>query len=349
MGCAVAEALSILCGSPSRSTARRQRIDRLVQWSPWPLMPGDRTHAMILATQSILLSRCSVDDFSTVLRSRLTWYRRSHPLASSTEWFHQSMRRTRHNVLRAGKGRDPIARAAIMSVILQGHSHSGVRWIHRSTLITHRNALVANTSLLVAIASQCAQVYGTRFAIAPDQVLPMLMESTAVVALKDRLEMLDRFLRQGRSLMRAARGLGYRNGLKNNLVDAPLLAVFAWLRYGDNYRECMERIVRLGGETSSAATLAGALIGTQYGVAAIPAEWRERTTMEPYGADWIEAYVDRLRDWPHGPEDIQRTATLPAMPIRQLARNIRFSLWQGTLPLFRWLARDRTPWTRPSR
>jgi ADP-ribosylglycohydrolase len=192
--------------------------------------------------------------------------------------------------------------------------------------------------MLVAIAMQRAQMTGSDFEIQRDDCLNLLMEATHIPELRERLIALSSLLAQDQSLESAAELLGFKDCMAPSLVDSALLGIYSWLHHEGDYRSAVEEVVMLGGDSISAAVVAGALAGAELGVEAIPRDWIERTSMAPYERGWRERYIERLRDWPHGPEDILRTRPLPVMRLRQVLRNIQFSGWWITLPLRRLLS-----------
>jgi len=273
-----------------------------------------------MAIQSVLRSRANVDDFADALRHRLKWYRLSQPVRSIASWLFRIATQSKKHLI-ASYGNDPMVRASLLSVVLQGHNDSALRWIQRSSLLASRDDDVCQAATLVAIAAQKAQMDRTRYAISNQEVFPMLMEATKNESIADRLKMLDGFLKKRRSVTHAAAALGYPNGLTGNMVDSALIAIYAWARNTESYERCITQILRLGGNTSHTASIAGCLCGIQHGIQGIPERWLERVTLFPNGTSWVESYVERIRDWPHGPEDIQKASALPIMPIRQLIRN----------------------------
>ncbi|MBM3963502.1 MAG: ADP-ribosylglycohydrolase family protein [Planctomycetes bacterium] len=320
LGGATAESLGQVHRTLNRRTAiarlRRSRKFRLPQRA-WP---NHRTHSQLMAIQSVLRSRANVDDFADALRHRLKWYRLSQPVRSIASWLFRIATQSKKHLI-ASYGNDPMVRASLLSVVLQGHNDSALRWIQRSSLLASRDDDVCQAATLVAIAAQKAQMDRTRYAISNQEVFPMLMEATKNESIADRLKMLDGFLKKRRSVTHAAAALGYPNGLTGNMVDSALIAIYAWARNTESYERCITQILRLGGNTSHTASIAGCLCGIQHGIQGIPERWLERVTLFPNGTSWVESYVERIRDWPHGPEDIQKASALPIMPIRQLIRN----------------------------
>jgi ADP-ribosylglycohydrolase len=335
VGCAVAEAINQVVSTPDIYAARRAANRLLRDDGPMFMMPNHRLHAMVLTIQSLLLSRASIDRFASALQWRLRYYRVGRPFAFAASSVGSFLNTEVSRGLSSSLGTDPLARAAMLSVVLQGHSHAGLRWVQRSTVTTHRDALVTNAAMLVAIAMQGSQLAGSEFEVPRDDMLELLSESTSIIELKDRLRALAVILKHDRTLLSAARLLGFAGSVPPCLVDAALLGIYAWLRYRGNYRRTVEEVTMLGGDVSSAAVVAGALAGAELGVDGIPSEWVERTIMDPHDASWRERYIERLRDWPHGPEDIQRTKLLPIMPFGQIKRNTTFAWWWMTLPFRR--------------
>jgi len=327
LGGAPAESLSQVHRTLDRKTAlkrlRRSRKFRL----PPRAWPNHRTHTQLMAIQAVLRSRASVDDFADALRHRLKWYRLSQPIRSITAWIYRTVTKSKNRLI-ASFGNDPMARASLLSVMLQGHSDSALRWVQRSTLLSSRDDNVCQTAMLVAIAAQKAQMDRTRYAISNQEIFPMLMAAMKDESITARLKMLDELLKNRRSLTKAAANLGYPNGLNGNMIDSALIAIYAWARTPESYERCITRILRLGGNTANAATIAGCLCGIQHGVPGIPERWLERVTLFPNGASWVERYVERIRDWPHGSEDIQKASALPTMPIRQLIRNALMRIYR---------------------
>ena len=327
LGGATAEALSQVHRTLDRKTAlgrlRHSKEFRL----PPRAWPNHRTHTQLMTIQSVLRSRAGVDDFADALRRRLKWYRLSQPIRSIASWIYRTVTQSRNHLI-ASYGNDPMVRASLLSVVLQGHNDSALRWVQRSTLLSSHDDNVCQAAMLVAIAAQIVQMDRTRYAVSNQEIFPMLLRATKDEGITARLEMLEKLFKDRCSLTKAAASLGYPNGLNGNMVDSALIAIYAWARVPESYERCITQILRLGGNTATAATIAGCLCGIQHGVQGIPERWLERITLFPNETSWVERYVERIRDWPHGPEDIQKASSLPTMPIRQLIRNALMRLYR---------------------
>jgi ADP-ribosylglycohydrolase len=291
-------------------------------------MPGDRTHSIVMAVQSLLTSKADIKPFLAMLQSRLNWYRSTHPVRALLGRISGSMR--------AELANDPMIRSALLSVVLQGHNESARTWIAQSTKFVSSEDLVLRASMLVAMAAQCAQVLRTNHPFDPRQLLPFMAENIGDESLRNSLLRLNRLLDQRASVNRAARSLGCVRGVRDHLIENALLAIYTFCLHSTSYRLGIEAVVRLPGDTTGIASLAGCLLGAAGGVRSIPESWLDRVSMQPYSEEWIAEYVERVHDWPHGPEDIQATASLSALRLGQVWRNTVQVMADAQLQLVRW-------------
>jgi hypothetical protein len=111
-----------------------------------------------MTIQSVLRSRAGVDDFADALRRRLIWYRLSQPIRSIASWIYRTVTQSRNHLI-ASYGNDPMVRASLLSVVLQGHNDSALRWVQRSTLLSSHDDNVCQAAMLVAIAAQIVQMW----------------------------------------------------------------------------------------------------------------------------------------------------------------------------------------------
>lgn len=327
LGCAVAEALSIQYSALRPRTKHRMRREPVGVLASMQAMPGDRTHSLVMAVQSLLTSKADIKPFLAMLQSRLAWYRSTHPMRAMLGRISGSMR--------AELANDPMIRSALLSVVLQGHHESARTWIAQSTKFACSDEVVVRAAMLVAMAAQCAQVLRTNHPFDPQQLLPFMADNVGEDSLRRGLLRLDQLLVQKASVNRAARSLGFVRGVHYHLIENALLAIYTFCLHSTSYRLGIEAVVRLPGDTTGIASLAGCLLGAAGGVRSIPESWLDHVSMQPYSEEWIAEYVERVHDWPHGPEDIQETASLSALPMGQLWRNAVQVLADAQLQLVR--------------
>jgi hypothetical protein len=161
--------------------------------------------------------------------------------------------------------------------------------------------------------------------IVPTEIIAQLVAVTEDSEFRSVLMEMNDALVQNQSVATFAKQQGWANGLPNDIFAAAIVGVYAWLRHPKRFRNCVERTILLGGACSSAATVAGALSGISLGKRGIPYEWLRHLSTYPHNSKWREELIERVKDWPHGVDDIQSTAAMPSFIFGQLVRNSIFS------------------------
>ena len=314
IGCALGESLARL------SRTRRLRIlDNPQTCDPGKLVPGHRTEGMLVTVQAVLLSQAMSEQFISYLTERLGWYQRLQPIA-----YAKSLARSwiGGNRMIARFGDDPLVRAIILSVIMQGHHDGALGWIQESTQLNFANRWVTQASFLVATATQVAQFQKTIHQAKASGLLEDLKSATGSNEIEKRLDALIEANLQGQSVLQASKILGQTDRWRDHLVDNALLAVYTYVRHPERIEDGLMELSQLRGNLSGVMPIYSALVTIHSSMSSIPSRWRERLSLYPYSSQWVQQYVDRCADWPHGPEDIQATRGLPSHLTGQLIRNL---------------------------
>jgi ADP-ribosylglycohydrolase len=74
-------------------------------------------------------------------------------------------------------------------------------------------------------------------------------------------------------------------GCSGYVMHSIALATFCFLRFGDDPREALIRIVGCGGDTDSNAAILGAWLGALHGRSALPEEWLRGLVQGPVNLD----------------------------------------------------------------
>ena len=332
MGCAVAESLT-LCRNgihPRVALKLYGRPPLQFQFQPGVGVTSHRTHGLIMTIQSMLLSRTDRARFSSQLRKRIAWYQRSFPVrhlrAHASRWMAQKFGTKQLNSLDIGFGDDPLIRSLAISVMLQGCTDNATRWFESSVAVTHKDSRVLHVSLLMGYATQIAQI--TESDIFNSQViLDALILSTEEPELKCMLEKLVKPLSEKKSVSSVATLFGYEDGIPRNVFAIAVMGIYSWLRHPKNFRRAVESVAVVGGSCCNAAAITGGLSGISLGAHQIPSEWRNSLTLFPFGKAWKEQLIERVKDWPHGVEDIQKAESLPSRFLGQILRNTAYSFF----------------------
>lgn len=312
IGCAIGEGLARL---PWRHRLRLRGYKGV-------LRPGSRTDEMIITIQSLLLSQAATENFCRNLEKRMVWYGRSWPLTWMFSGVGRSVRRlVGRSYTGDFPGSDPLVRAMLLSVVMQGHHEGILRWVHKSTQMSDRWGGVSQAAFVVATAAQCAQFHQTAYAVRPVEMLDSLSEAAESRDLRLQLKGLGRGITEGLSIREMVKGMGCEGRWRDDSVGNALLGLYAYARHLGDLLGGMEELLGIPGDLRGVASVFGGLGAIHSGVAGIPQEWRGALSLYPYGEEWVQGYVDRCLDWPHGPDDIQETMPLPSYPVGQLIRN----------------------------
>ena len=329
LGAAIAESLAIPRNGVSKWTALRVfgRSPLRFQYVPGVAVPGEHTHALLMTLQAIFQSRVDHRLFSRSLRKRIRIYRTARVLSHAKDRltyhrFSQSQEEPEFSGLLS----NPLIRAAAVSLLAQGASHARP-WLEQSNRCTTNVELSAGPSMLIAQSMQIAQLFEAN-QLSGQSILQCLIDSSESPTLKSKVELLTSYLSRRYSVSKVATLLGYPDGVPRKLDAIALLSVYAWVRHSDRFRLAVERASLLGGECASVAVLTGALSGASLGKKSIPPEWRKSLRLYPYNRDWVQNVIARVKDWPHGVEDIQAAHSEPSYPVGQLIRNMGLGFFQ---------------------
>ena len=223
--------------------------------------------------------------------------------------------------MKTGFADDPLIRAVVLAVMLQGNMNSASRWFQKCIEVSHPDNLALHAGILVGYAAQIAQIVDP-VNFDPLHAIDKLKASTDEPTLSCMLNEMREFLSENRSVAYVARQFGWANGIPTELFATAVMGIYAWLRHPKNYRNCIERSALLGGACGDVAVLAGSLSGIHLGKDMIPKSWLQRLTMFPYSNHWQELAIERVKDWPHGVEDIQRASGVPSLFLGQIVRNL---------------------------
>jgi len=333
MGCAVAEALSLARNGIHPRTGLKLfgRNPLHFQFQPGVGVTSHRTHALLMTVQAMLKSKTDPKIFAPIIKRKIAWYQRAFPFRHT--FLHlkrmlEQFRSSEHDEsLTVGLADDPLARSLVLSIMLQGVADSASMWFQLSSAISHPDSRALHACTLVGFAAQLAQMTDQQ-SFEPREIVGRLISVTDQPELKEMLVDVDTSLSQNKSLASFARQQGWGDGLPSDVFASAIIGIYAWMRHPKRFRNCVERTILLGGHCSGGAVIAGSLSGISLGKKGIPTDWLRKTTFYPHSNRWREQLIERVKDWPHGVDDIHKTQGLPSSIFGQLARNMSFSTFR---------------------
>jgi len=101
------------------------------------------------------------------------------------------------------------------------------------------------------------------------------------------LQTAESALRDGLTGIELAQRMGLENGIGGYIVHTVPAAIFCWLRNPTNFRDALEEVILLGGDTDTAGAITGAMAGASLGYSAIPDEWLKGIIEWPRSVSWM--------------------------------------------------------------
>lgn len=194
-------------------------------------------------------------------------------------------------VFSAGNG--PAMRVALLGVCY-GYDLSRLRALVRAaTRITHTDPKAEHGALAIALAAHLAAAGRD---VAPRDYARRLRELLASDA-RELLDLVDgvaQSVGRGEAIADYAARNGCANGVSGYMFHTVPAVLHAWLSHQNDYRGGVTTIVRLGGDTDTAAAIVGAIIGARVGKDGIPAEWLRDLWEWPRTPAWMESLGARL-------------------------------------------------------
>ena len=277
-------------------------------------MISDDTDHTFMTAQTLLEEPHDAERFARKLAWRFRWWFAALPagvgLATAKAclklWCGFSPKHS--GVFSAGNG--PAMRAAIFGAVIADRE-TRYALVEASTRMTHTDPRALTGALAVAdIAAQ-----------APTPILsgiaPQDTEWQTLVS------QMHRCWENNLSVMEFADRLGLQNGVSGYVCHTVPVAIYAWHRHLGDFRQTIESVIALGGDTDTVAAIAGALAGATVGESGIPHEWLDGIRDTPINIPLLRKTAVRLAQ-------LVQTGTSPG-PVRYfwpltIPRNLLFLL-----------------------
>lgn len=259
-------------------------------------MVSDDTDHAIMVAESLLMTYTDLGRFATALGWRLRLWLLGLPAGTGLATARAIVKLwlgwlpARSGVRSAGNG--PAMRAPLLGAVFAFHQGSLEEFVAASTRITHTDPRAEQGALLIALAAREGALHGSI-----DDAMPMLAAWRQLVEDRQLLSALERIeyhLSHQSSAQVFADDLGLHQGVSGFINHTVPVALYAWLRYPDDYRQAVEAVISLGGDTDTTGAIVGGLMGATLGDAAIPAEWIDGIAEWPRSTQWMRRLCERL-------------------------------------------------------
>jgi ADP-ribosyl-[dinitrogen reductase] hydrolase len=310
--------------SPRRGARLFPNRDRYYFFFGRGMFSDDTEHA-IFTSQALLTSGGQPNRFIKSLGWRFRWWLCGLPLGTGKAtlkaalklWLGWSPRNS--GVWSAGNG--PAMRAPIIGVCY-GHQLDHMKELNRlSTRMTHTDPQAEQGSLLIAQAAYLASRSSNKSldleSIRSGLTQVLFHEMDRWQAL---LEAIFISVQKKETPEDFALSQKLVRGVTGYILHTVPMALHAFLRYPDNYRNAVQSMICCGGDTDTTAAIVGALVGSRVGQSGIPDEWLQGLAEWPRSRRWIERLGERLAEANGQPAKALKASVLGIIP-----RNLFFN------------------------
>jgi ADP-ribosylglycohydrolase len=262
-------------------------------------MVSDDTEHTCMAGQALLNSPQDADRFARCLAWKLRWWLLGGPAGIGRATLQSILRlwlgfSPRHSGVRSA-GNGPAMRAAVLGACLGGDVERLRAYVGASTRLTHTEPRAERGAFLVALAARHGlerrptDICGASFL---DQACRLLPDADA--ELNQWLDKIHVHLGRGASAAELVEAMGLHRGVSGYIYHTVPIALYCWLRSAGDFRQALEQVINLGGDTDSTGAIVGGLVGATVGASGIPAEWLDGLIEWPRTVLWMRTLAARL-------------------------------------------------------
>lgn len=327
-GCIVGTAVGDAIGLPREGLSRR-RSQKLFGGAPINHgliarrgLCSDDTEHTVMVGQALIRSGFDSARFERDLARRLRWWLLRLPAGTGWAtlraclklWLGFSPRRS--GVFSAGNG--PAMRTALLGIVAADERQM-IALVRAATRLTHTDPRAEQGALMVAAAARAACDIATERAARATTVRTLIDRHVQDEGLAGRLHAAADAVASDLTAEQFAEQLGLHKGVSGFVNHTVPVAIFCWLAHPGSFREAVESIVLLGGDTDSTAAIVGALAGAEQGPAAIPNRWVNGLAEWPASVAWLRRLATALAE--HATQHTAGkppTVNLPGLLLRNL-------------------------------
>lgn len=239
--------------------------------------------------------------------------------------------------------------AVFMSAVLQGTTNRITPWA--AALLEGakiRSESAADVVGFVKLISRCAQAaifHSTEYELDARATLQWLCDGANEPPVLEWLDLAQESLKNDEDLSQFAQRL--ENAFGANIAGDPrfvaMSAIYTWLRHPTNWADGLIEAASLGGHTTARCSVYSGLASLATDGDCLSLKVVERHHWWPISAQWLNSFIFRLLQWPHGESDlvaahavrspiVSTTLAHPIVGMRILLRGVlnrAFSLFGG--------------------
>lgn len=302
IGCLLGTAAGDSLGLP-REGLTRQRAYRIFGSAPLNHrfifnrgMVSDDTENIIMVAQALLDSKSDISKFTQSLAWKMRWWLLSIPAGIGLAtirgitklWLGWSSDNS--GVYSAGNG--PAMRAPIIGAYAYKDVEHISRLIRVSTRITHTDPRAEQGAMIIALAARYGMMHGP--VVDAGEFLASIHPYVKDDQLLSYIDIVEEHIIRNSSIDELLEALGITDGVSGFINHTVPVVIFCWLRYGNDFKQAMEKIILSGGDTDTTGAILGGIMGATYGESCICREWITGISEWPRSTSWIRLLGKRL-------------------------------------------------------
>jgi ADP-ribosylglycohydrolase len=258
-------------------------------------MVSDDTDHSLFVAQSLAINATDPDKFARALAWRFRFWLLCLPAGIGLATLRSIVRLwfgvpfSKSGVYSAGNG--AAMRSAIIGLVHSNNSELRKQFTTASTRITHSDPKAEYGAQAVAGISSYVTRNGSKPTVVElEKILPESGEGG------EWFEAVRRTITPCRSgkIEAAITPRGLEQGISGYILHTLPIAVAAWYIHFGDFRETIETVIQLGGDTDTLAAIAGSLAGITCAKKNIPEEWITGIIDRPHSVRYIEKIAEDL-------------------------------------------------------
>ena len=289
LGCAVGDSLGLPYeGLSPRRIAKNVRPPLQQRFIFGNGMVSDDTDHSIFVAQALARYPEDLERFRRCLATRFRFWLLCLPAGIGLATLRSTLKLwigcppSRSGVFSAGNG--AAMRSAIIGIFHESTPESRKRFVSASTKLTHSDPKADFGAQAVAALAAHAVSHESKPSL---QVLRSIITEAGDGAEWD--DVVERTVSacESGSLADAVAAADVHRGVSGYVYHTVPVAIAAWYIHHGDFRNTIESVVMLGGDTDTVAAIAGSLAGANVGSEGIPLEWVTNLIDRPHGSEYI--------------------------------------------------------------
>lgn len=301
LGMAVGDALGLPYENLSAKQARHLGPpDRMRLWQGRGMVSDD-TELALLTVEALLKSSGDTRRFQKMLRRSLIGWGARLPFSAGQATLQAIVRLSmgfspeRSGVRSAGSG--PLTRSLPLGLLVTDPERLRLL-VRASTRITHTDIRAERAALVMAVAARFVLEYKNIQLHSFLEELPRWIPEEEDHELWGKMALLSHSLELAEDTRTFAQHLGMKQKVKGYVYDILPVVLHAWFSFPNRYKEAVQSVIALGGDTDTMAALVGGLVGIRVSADGIPPEWVDQLwepLYSPAHLEWLSAVLAENR------------------------------------------------------